>query len=86
MFCLLSYDLSLCVHYRSAIMDGIDMDIEGGRADNYPEFIKELRTLMDNDPNKKYLITGAPQCGYPDLYLGPETPGTGNGAVVFLKL
>ena len=62
------------------------MDIEGGRADNYPEFIKELRALMDNDPNKKYLITGALQCGYPDHYLGPETPGTGNDAVVFLKL
>lgn len=62
------------------------MDIEGGRADNYPEFIRELRTLMDNDPSKMYLITGAPQCRYPDHYLGPETPGTGNGAVFCLKL
>ena len=45
----------------SAIMDGIDMDIEGGRGDNYPVFIKELRRLMDNNPKRNYLIAGAPQ-------------------------
>lgn len=54
-------------------MDGIDLDIEGG----YPYFIKELRMLMDQDQTKSYLITGAPQCPYPDHYLGPETPGSG---------
>ena len=59
------------------------MDIEGGRGDNYPVFIKEyqLRKLMDNDPKRNYLITGAPQCPYPDHYLGPERPGSGNRAV-----
>lgn len=57
-------------------MDGIDLDIEGGRPGNYPEFITELRTLMDNDQSKAYLITGAPQCPYPDHHLGPG-PGTG---------
>ena len=58
-------------------MDGIDLDIEGGSGLYYPEFIRKLRTLMDNDPSKSYLITGAPQCPYPDHYLGPEKPGTG---------
>ena len=58
-------------------MDGIDLDIEGGRGDNYPDFIRELRMLMDNDPNKNYLITGAAQCPYPDHYLGPEISGSG---------
>lgn len=58
-------------------MDGIDLDIEGGRPENYPEFITELRTLMDKDPSKGYLITGAPQCPFPDHYLGPVKPGTG---------
>ena len=69
-------------------MGGINLDIEGGRGDNYPVFIKELRKLMDNDPRRNYLITGAPQCPYPDHYLGPERPGSGNRAVflfVFLK-
>ena len=65
----------------SAIMDGIDMDIEGGTGDNYPVLIKELRKLMDNDPKINYLISGAPQCPYPDHYLGPERPGSGNRSV-----
>ena len=58
----------------SAIMGGIDLDIEGC-------IFKELRKLMDNDPKRNYLITGAPQCPYPDHYLGPERPGSGNRAV-----
>ena len=33
--------------------------------------------LMDNDQSKAYLITGAPQCPYPDHFLGPETRGSG---------
>ena len=57
------------------------MDIEGGTGDNYPVLIKELRKLMDNDPKINYLISGAPQCPYPDHYLGPERPGSGNRAV-----
>ncbi|CAH3167259.1 unnamed protein product, partial [Porites lobata] len=67
--------------FGNAIMDGIDMDIEGGTGDKYPVFIKELRKLMDNDPKINYLISGAPQCPYPDHYLGPERPGSGNRAV-----
>ncbi|KAJ7372412.1 hypothetical protein OS493_018915 [Desmophyllum pertusum] len=63
--------------FGSAIMDGIDLDIEGGRPQNYPEFIAELRMLMDKDPSKGYLITGAPQCPFPDHHLGPVKPGTG---------
>ena len=62
--------------FPSAVMDGIDLDIEGGNKKNYGVFIEELRTLMDNDPSKGYLITGAPQCPFPDHFLGPG-PGTG---------
>jgi len=63
--------------FGSAVMDGIDLDIEGGDYKYYPEFITELRTLMDNDQSKGYLITGAPQCPYPDHHMGPEKPGSG---------
>lgn len=58
-------------------MDGIDLDIEGGDYKYYPEFITELRKLMDDDQTKSYLITGAPQCPFPDHHLGPVKPGTG---------
>ena len=61
----------------SAVMDGIDLDIEGGDYKYYPEFITELRKLIDDDQTKSYLITGAPQCPFPDHHLGPVKPGTG---------
>ncbi|XP_031573002.1 acidic endochitinase-like [Actinia tenebrosa] len=57
--------------FGSAVMDGIDLDIEGGRGDNYGDFIKEMRRIMDADQSKVYLLTGAPQCPYPDHHLGP---------------
>jgi chitinase len=52
-------------------MDGIDLDIEGGRSAHYGVFIKEMRRIMDGDQSKVYLLTGAPQCPYPDHFLGP---------------
>lgn len=61
-------------------MDGVDLDIEGGRPENYPDLIRELRRLMDSETGaakKSYLITAAPGCAYPDHYLGPERSGTG---------
>ncbi|KAK3748058.1 hypothetical protein QZH41_004202 [Actinostola sp. cb2023] len=57
--------------FGSAVMDGIDLDIEGGRGDHYGDFIKEMRRIMDADQSKEYILTGAPQCPYPDHYLGP---------------
>ena len=61
----------------SAVMDGIDLDIEDGDRKYYTEFITELRKLMDDDRTKSYLITGAPQCPFPDHHFGPVKPGTG---------
>ncbi len=61
-------------------MDGVDLDIEGGRPEHYPDLIMELRRLMDSETGaakKSYLITAAPGCVYPDHYLGPERSGTG---------
>ena len=61
-------------------MDGVDLNIEGGSPDNYPDLIKELRNLMDSENSavkRNYLITAAPHCVYPDDYLGPENAGTG---------
>ncbi|KAG0340586.1 Chitinase 1 [Podila humilis] len=53
-----------------AILDGVDLDIEGGSTTGYPAFIAELRSLFATDTRKKYYISVAPQCPYPDAYLG----------------
>ncbi|KAG0086475.1 Chitinase 1 [Podila epicladia] len=53
-----------------AILDGVDLDIEGGPTAGYPAFIAELRSLFATDSRKQYYITAAPQCPFPDVYLG----------------
>ncbi|XP_020620108.1 acidic endochitinase-like [Orbicella faveolata] len=65
--------------FGSAVMDGVDLSIEGGGPEFYPDFIRELRRLMDSETGvakRSYLITAAPQCPYPDHILGPERKGT----------
>ncbi|KAI9296698.1 glycoside hydrolase, partial [Neoconidiobolus thromboides FSU 785] len=58
--------------FGDAVLDGIDLDIEVGSPIGYAAFISELRTLYSSDPSKKYYIAGAPQCPFPDKYLGPS--------------
>ncbi|KAF9544688.1 Chitinase 1 [Mortierella hygrophila] len=53
-----------------AILDGVDLDIEGGSTIGYPAFIAELRSLFAADSRKQYYISAAPQCPFPDAYLG----------------
>ena len=60
--------------FGSAIVDGIDLDIEGGLTSGYTAFVRKLRTLTKTDTSRRYLITGAPQCVFPDAYMGPA-PG-----------
>ncbi|KAG2064391.1 glycoside hydrolase [Suillus decipiens] len=55
--------------FGSAVLDGIDMDIEGGSQTGFVSFLTALRTLMDGG-SKPYYITAAPQCPYPDAYIG----------------
>ncbi|KAJ2184499.1 Chitinase 2 [Coemansia sp. RSA 518] len=56
--------------FDDAVLDGIDLDIEGGSGAGYPAFINQLRSHYASDPSKKYYIAAAPQCPYPDSYLG----------------
>ncbi|KAJ2454491.1 Chitinase 2 [Coemansia sp. RSA 2336] len=57
--------------FGNAVLDGVDLDIEGGGSTGYPAFIKQLRTHYASDSSKSYYITSAPQCPFPDAYLGP---------------
>jgi len=63
--------------FGNAVLDGIDIDIEGGSTVGYTAFVKAIRSLM-NQSGRSYIISGAPQCPYPDAYLGPK-PGTALG-------
>ena len=53
-------------------MDGVDLDIEKGSHKYYPDFVCEMRRLMNTDPSKQYFITAAPQCPFPDKWMGPQ--------------
>lgn len=61
--------------YRT-VMDGVDLDIEIGSHKYYPDFVREMRRLMNTDKSKQYLITAAPQCPFPDKWMGPQIQGS----------
>ncbi|KAA1468537.1 class III chitinase [Dentipellis sp. KUC8613] len=53
----------------SAVLDGVDLDIEGGGGVGYAAFVNRIRSHASG-ASKKYYITAAPQCVYPDASLG----------------
>ncbi|KAI8090004.1 glycoside hydrolase superfamily [Halteromyces radiatus] len=57
--------------FGSAIVDGFDLDIEGGSSTGYTALVHRLRQLFATDMSKPYFITAAPQCPFPDVILGP---------------
>ncbi|KAF4623693.1 hypothetical protein D9613_001655 [Agrocybe pediades] len=55
--------------FGDAVLDGVDLDIENGSSANYDTFVNTLRSLSKNAP-KKYYVTAAPQCPFPDAKVG----------------
>ncbi|KIK15775.1 carbohydrate-binding module family 5 protein [Pisolithus microcarpus 441] len=66
--------------FGSAVLDGVDLDIEGGSQTGYAAFVTTLRTLMASG-RKQYYVTAAPQCPYPDAYIGTTLNAVGFDAV-----
>ncbi|GAQ43847.1 hypothetical protein AtubIFM56815_008245 [Aspergillus tubingensis] len=52
--------------FGNASVDGFDFDFEA-TVNNMAPFANRLRQLSDAEPSKKYFLTAAPQCPYPDL-------------------
>jgi chitinase len=52
--------------FDDAVVDGFDFDIEGGGSCGYGTLSRALKSLSDGG----LLITGAPQCPFPDSMLG----------------
>ena len=46
----------------------VDLDIEGGSQAHFPAFLNQLKNHF-NGASKKYYLTAAPQCPYPDANL-----------------
>ncbi|KAK3808275.1 MAG: chitinase, partial [Benniella sp.] len=55
--------------FGDAIVDGIDLDLESGQNSGYVAFIETLRSKFASSSSKgrRYYITAAPQCPYPDI-------------------
>ncbi|GJN75786.1 endochitinase CHI3 [Purpureocillium lilacinum] len=47
-------------------LDGVDLDNESGNPTGYLAMVKRLRSNIASDSSKKYYLTAAPQCPYPD--------------------
>ncbi|ESZ90621.1 glycoside hydrolase family 18 protein [Sclerotinia borealis F-4128] len=64
--------------FGTAVVDGFDFDFES-TVSNMPAFANQLRSLMNANKSKTWLLSAAPQCPYPDAADGPML----NGAVSF---
>lgn len=58
----------------------IDLDIEGGGSVGFPAFVTRLRSHF-NGASKSYYVTAAPQCPFPDAYLGSVINAVGFDAI-----
>ncbi|KII93374.1 glycoside hydrolase family 18 protein [Plicaturopsis crispa FD-325 SS-3] len=55
--------------FGSAVLDGVDLDIESGSPAHYATFVTKIQSLAEG-ASKKYYITAAPQCPFPDASIG----------------
>ncbi|MBA0743685.1 hypothetical protein Gogos_006346, partial [Gossypium gossypioides] len=64
-----------------AVLDGIDFDIEGGTGEHWDDLAKYLSGYSKK--GKKVYLTAAPQCPFPDAWVGnalktaPDAAGSG---------
>ncbi|KAG6820489.1 hypothetical protein H0H93_016551 [Arthromyces matolae] len=66
--------------FGDAVLDGIDLDIESGNGTGMTAFVRKLRSLAKN-ASKTYYITAAPQCPFPDAYVGSAISAVGFDAI-----
>ncbi|KAK7454563.1 Chitinase 2 [Stygiomarasmius scandens] len=66
--------------FGSAVLDGIDLDIEGGGSNGYAAFVNRIRSHAAG-ASKPFFVTAAPQCPFPDANLGAVLNAVGFDAV-----
>ncbi|KAG0169536.1 Chitinase 1 [Apophysomyces sp. BC1034] len=67
--------------FGDAVVDGFDLDIEGGGPTGYVAFVKQIRKHFAKDSSKSYYMTAAPQCPFPDAMLGSVISSVGFDAI-----
>eukprot|EP01132_Coremiostelium_polycephalum_P008544 gene8544-10505_t len=73
--------------FGDAILDGVDLDLEGGSPENYDELVKSLKQNYFQDASKDYYISMAPQCVFPDAYCGPgQNTALSTGLIDFINV
>ncbi|KAK9375521.1 uncharacterized protein V1513DRAFT_442231 [Lipomyces chichibuensis] len=55
--------------FGDAVVDGFDLDIEGGSSAGYAAFVTAMRSYYADYPDKDMYISCAPQCPIPDSFL-----------------
>ncbi|KAJ7773046.1 glycoside hydrolase [Mycena metata] len=66
--------------FGAAVLDGVDLDIEGGGPTGYAAFVTQLRSHMAG-ASKPYYISATPQCPFPDANLGAVINAVGFDAI-----
>ncbi|KAJ6542364.1 glycoside hydrolase superfamily [Mycena vulgaris] len=66
--------------FGSAVLDGVDLDIESGPSTGYAAFAARIRALSAN-ASKQYYLTAAPQCPFPDAFVGSAINTVGFDAI-----
>lgn len=61
--------------FGDAVIDGFDLDFES-HVSNMPVFANKLRDYYAADGSKKYYLTAAPQCPFPDAADSPMLDGS----------
>ncbi|KAL7318714.1 Chitinase 2 [Mucor circinelloides] len=56
--------------FGDATVDGFDLDIENGEKLGYTAFVNRMRRNYELDASKSYYIAAAPQCPFPDYFVG----------------
>ncbi|KAI1119465.1 glycoside hydrolase superfamily [Nemania sp. NC0429] len=69
--------------FGSAAVDGFDLDFEAPYA-NIQVFTQQLRKLMDQEKARKFYLSAAPQCPFPDMNLSPVLLGDTATALDFV--
>ncbi|KAI0260435.1 glycoside hydrolase superfamily [Gloeopeniophorella convolvens] len=55
--------------FGNAVLDGVDLDIEEGAPTGYAAFVNQIRSHAKGS-TKRFYITAAPQCPFPDANIG----------------